>query len=142
LESTQRVLDIDHAAASELISPPPGGNAVNQSKDARKRAAAAYKNRKSHRGVFAVRCTVTGHAWVGASPNLDAARNGLWFMLGLGSARDTELLTEWRAHGENAFTFEVLEELDDDLQPMLVNGRLQAMKREWAAHEQARPLLP
>ena len=112
------------------------------SKEARKRAIADYKSRKMHRGVFAVRCALTGHVWVGASPNLDAAKNGLWFMLRLGSAREAALLAEWRTHGEDAFTFEVLEELDEDEQPMLVNDLLQSKKREWAAHEGARTLLP
>jgi hypothetical protein len=115
---------------------------VNQSKNDRKRAADEYKSRKPNRGVFAVRCTVTGHAWVGASPNLDAAKNGLWFMLRLGSTRDAELLAEWRTHGEEAFTFEVLEKLDEDIQPMLVNVQLKTQKREWAARKQARTLLP
>jgi hypothetical protein len=36
----------------------------------------------------------------------------------------------------------VLETLDDDILSMLVHDQLHARKREWAAREQARMLLP
>ena len=44
-----------------------------------------YKERKQVRGVFAVRCTASGEAWVSASPNLDTQQNGLWFQLRMGN---------------------------------------------------------
>jgi hypothetical protein len=115
---------------------------VNDSKEARKRLSDEYKTRPKHRGIFAVRCTPTGRTWVGASPNLDAAKNGLWFTLRIGSARDAALVAEWQAHGEDAFRFEVLEELEDDVPAMLVNDQLLQKKREWAEREQAKILLP
>lgn len=113
------------------------GSSVN-----RKAAIDEFKSRKPHRGVFAVRCAASGHAWVGASPNLDAARNGLWFMLRLGTHRDPALQAEWQVHGEPAFAFEVLEELEGDVLPMLVQDLLKQKKSAWAAREQARTLLP
>jgi hypothetical protein len=63
-------------------------------------------------------------------------------MLRSGSARDAGLLAEWQAHGEDAFTYEVLEELDPDVTPMLLRDTLQAKQAEWAAREHARTLLP
>jgi hypothetical protein len=112
------------------------------SKESRKHAIDEYKNRKPRRGVFVVRCDATGHAWVGASRNLDAARNGLWFVLRTGSSRNPELQAEWRAQGEEHFRFDVLEELDPDESPILVNDLLDEKKREHALREQARTLLP
>lgn len=108
----------------------------------RKAAIAEYKNRKPQRGIFAVRCTATGHSWVGSSPNLDAARNGTWFTLRLGSHRDAALQAEWKAHGETAFAYVVLEELDPDVLPMSVPDLLKQKKRDWALKEQGRTLLP
>jgi hypothetical protein len=108
----------------------------------RKAAIDEFKKREPHRGVFAVRCTETGQTWVGATPNLEAAHNSTWFMLRLGSHRDPLLQAEWKAHGERAFDYEVLEELDKDVQPMLVADLLKEKKREWALKEHARTLLP
>jgi hypothetical protein len=110
-------------------------------KEWRKRAIGDFKQRKRRVGVFAVRCAATGSRWVGATQTLDAARNKLWFMLRTGSSRDVELLGEWKTHGEDAFAFEILEELDEDLPAILVNDRLRAKEREWAALEGARTLL-
>jgi hypothetical protein len=112
------------------------------SKDERKKAIEEYKTRTPRRGVFVVRCDSTNHAWVGASRDLDAARNGLWFMLRNGSSRNAELQAEWRAHGEPHFRFEVLEELDAEVSPMLVGDLLEEKKREHAGREHARTLLP
>jgi hypothetical protein len=108
----------------------------------RKAAIEAFKNREPRRGVFAVRCTATGGTWVGATPNLEAAHNGLWFMLRLGTHRDRALQSEWQAHGESAFHYEVLEELEPDILEMDVADALKQKKREWAAKEGARTLLP
>ena len=108
----------------------------------RRAAIDEYKNRKPRRGVFAVRCTATGHVWVGASPNLEAARNGTWFTLRANAHRDAALQAEWRAHGEETFRYDVLEELDPDALPMSVSDLLKEKKREWASRERAPTLLP
>jgi hypothetical protein len=112
------------------------------SKGSRKQAIDEYKNRKPRRGVFVLRCDSTGHAWVGASRDLNAARNGLWFVLRTGTNRNPELQAEWRAHGEEHFQFEVLEELDPDESPLLVNDLLEEKKRAHALKEHAQTLLP
>jgi hypothetical protein len=115
---------------------------MSVSRDTRTRAIDEYKNRTLHRGVFVVRCDATGHAWVGASRDLNAARNGLWFMLRTGSNRNAELQAAWSEHGEQQFRFAVLEELDVDVSPLLVNDLLKEKTREHAAREHARTLLP
>jgi hypothetical protein len=110
-------------------------------RETRKRASAEFKERKKRVGIFAVRCPATGKSWVGVSRTLDAARNRLWFTLRTGASYDADLLAEWRAHGEDAFTFEILEELDDDVPAMLEGDLLKSKLGEWAASEHAGVLL-
>jgi len=93
------------------------------------------------RGIFAVRCVHSGKIWVGASTNLSASRNGLWFMLRSGSYQDKELQAEWQAHGEQAFSFEVLHTLDEETHALAVNDQLKEEKSIWAAKLSAQPLL-
>ena len=114
---------------------------MSNSKAARKQAIDDFKNRKVHRGVFAIRCDGVAQVWVGASPDLGAAKNGQWFILRMGSHKDRPLQEAWRQHGEAAFRFEILEELDEDVSPMLVRNLLEEKKQEWAAKEGARTLL-
>ena len=112
-----------------------------ESKLSKKEAIRQYKERKPQRGIFAVRCAGTELVWVGASLNLDATRNSLWFRLRLGGQQDPELLRAWQAHGEGAFTLEVLETLDEDLIPMAVRDLLKEKKKTWAAQLGAQTLL-
>jgi hypothetical protein len=107
----------------------------------RKQLINDYKERKPARGAYAIRCLATGEVWVGTSPNLAAARNGLWFGLRLGSCRDQPLQAAWQAHGEPAFQFEILEELDEDVNPISVRDLLKDLKTRWAAQCGARTLL-
>jgi hypothetical protein len=106
----------------------------------KKEAIKEYKARKIPRGIFVVRCTATGRAWVGSSPNLEAARNGLWFTLDLGNHPNKSLQAEWNAKGGEAFEYEILEKLDDDVSPLALNDLLQEKKRQWAGELHAQPL--
>jgi hypothetical protein len=107
----------------------------------KKAAIRAYKERKPNRGVYAVRCVPTGQVWVGSSPTLDAARNRLSFALNMGKHDNRELVEAWKAHGEAAFSIEVLEKLDEDILPMSVNDLLKEKKLEWAKKLDAPALL-
>ncbi len=107
----------------------------------RKRALQEYKSRTPARGAFAVRSRTTDRVWVGASPNLDAARNRIWFMLRSGSHRDRSLQAEWDSNGEASFGFEVLETLDPDVAPMALTDLLKERKSHWAERLGASTLL-
>lgn len=80
----------------------------------RRQAVRDYKERKVSKGVFAVRCAVSGEAWVGQSPNLEQQQNRIWFGLRQGGHPNPALRAAWAAHGEAAFVFEVLEAIDDE----------------------------
>jgi len=106
----------------------------------RKEAIRKFKEHQPPRGVFAVRSTATGEAWVGSFTNLESMRNRLWFSLRLGMHRDTSLQEAWNAQGEQAFAYEILEKFDDDLCAIELNDRLKERKRHWAAQLGARTL--
>jgi hypothetical protein len=76
--------------------------------DDRKAAIAAYKERKSLAGIYAVRCGASGQVWVGQTLDLDKIQNRIWFTLRLGSNSNRDLQSAWTAHGADAFTFEPL----------------------------------
>lgn len=82
--------------------------------DRRKALLQAYKEQRKRVGVFALRCLADGGVWVGTSRNLDAQQNSLWFTLRLGSHPDRGLQACWKANGEAAFSYEVLETIDDE----------------------------
>jgi hypothetical protein len=83
-------------------------------KQTRRQAVRDYKERKVPAGIYVVRCVVTGEAWVGQSPNLAQQQNRIWFGLKQGAHPNRGLLAAWAAHGEAAFSFEVLEIIDDE----------------------------
>ena len=101
------------------------------SKAGRRQIADEFKERKVPRGIFAVRCSTTGEVWVGSSPNLDAARNSLWFQLRAGRYRNTSLQQSWIQHGEPVFALEVLEKFDDEISPLLLNDLFATKRKEW-----------
>jgi hypothetical protein len=110
-------------------------------KEQKKEAINQFKERKIFLGVFAVRCTASGQSWVGASRNLDANRNNIWFSLRLGSHRDLPLQDEWNAHGEPSFEYMVLEKLSDEAPPLLIPDLLKEAKQRWMTRLDARGLL-
>jgi len=95
----------------------------------RKAAIAAYKERKSAWGIYAVLCTATGEAWVGHSRHVDTQQNGLWFALRLGTSPHSSLQAAWRQHGEPEFRFEELDRLRDDFPEI---ARLDEVKKRQA----------
>lgn len=108
----------------------------------RKRAIREFKERKVPRGIFTVRCAATGEIWADLSPNLDAARNSLWFSLRLGNHRNQALQAAWNTHGAGAFEFEVREKLADDISEFEWRDALKERKRKWLEELHAKPLSP
>jgi hypothetical protein len=111
-----------------------------QSKESRKESIRNFKERKSILGAYAVRCTASGRVWVGVSRNLDATKNGCWFILRNGLHQDKPLQEEWNAQGEPAFRYEILEGLDEDVHPLQVDGLLKEKKLDWITRLGAQPL--
>lgn len=97
---------------------------------ARKEAVSAYKEQRTRIGAFAVRAA-DGQVWVGESTHLDTQQNGIWFALKFGSAMNRELQAAWKAQGEAAFTYAVLEALPADTSDLLRKTALKALADDW-----------
>jgi hypothetical protein len=80
----------------------------------KKAAIAAYKERTSIAGIYALRCGATGQVWVGQTPNIETLQNRLWFTLNQGSNPHRGVQEAWNAHGAPCFTFEALEKREDE----------------------------
>jgi hypothetical protein len=107
----------------------------------KKEAIRKYKEQKAPLGAYAVRCTISGRAWVGASRNLDATKNGCWFMLRNGGHIDKSLQSEWNQHGEAAFQYKILETLDEDLHTLAIADLLKQTRDRWVEQLSATALL-
>jgi hypothetical protein len=83
-------------------------------KQSRRDAVRAYKERKFSQGIFAMRCAASGEAWVGQSRNLEQQPNGIWSSLRRGGHPNPALRAAFAAHGVGAFSFDVLEVIDDE----------------------------
>ncbi|MCA6118556.1 GIY-YIG nuclease family protein [Bradyrhizobium sp. WSM 1738] len=79
----------------------------------RKAAIAAYKERKSVAGIFAIRCQSPPQAWVGQTPDLEKIQNRIWFTLRQGSHPCRSLQAAWTTHGTDSFSFEECERLEE-----------------------------
>lgn len=106
----------------------------------RKALVAAYKERKTTAGVFAVICGATGEAWVGQSRHIDTQQNGLWFTLRQGSGRNAGLQAAWTAHGEDQFRFEQLDRLPETVSELMRGDELKKRAALWMARLQAAAL--
>jgi hypothetical protein len=111
-----------------------------QSKEARKEAIRKFKERKPLPGAFAVRCTATGRVWVGASRNLEGAKNGSWFCLRNGCHHNKSLQEEWDVRGELTFQYGILDRLDEDVHPLEIEDLLKKKKNYWMARLGAQSL--
>ncbi|SFI84057.1 hypothetical protein SAMN05216304_103712 [Bosea sp. OK403] len=96
----------------------------------RKAAVAAYKERKIISGIYLIRCTVSGEAWIGACAELSTIQNRIWFMLRFGNHPNKALQLCWDEHGAEAFSFEALERLEED-DPYIRTARLKERAAHW-----------
>lgn len=93
-----------------------------------------YKERKQRAGVFAVRCAATGEVWVAGSPNVDRQQNSIWFGLKLGTFINKAMQAAWTVHGEDAFSYEILDELTNPpTSAYALRADLKTLEDEWRA---------
>ena len=103
------------------------------SKESRKETIRRFKEQRPDVGIYAVRCTVTGCVWVGATKNLAATQNRCWFALRNHVSMDKSLQEEWDAQGEPAFRYEILECFEKDVHPLEVDELLKKKASHWVA---------
>jgi hypothetical protein len=98
----------------------------------KKEIARQYRERERSQGVFAVRCAATGEVWVSSTRNLDTQQNAVWFTLRHGSHPNAKVQAAWTEHGEGAFTYEIVEALDEgDHTPAGFSDLLKVRERHW-----------
>ena len=99
---------------------------------ARKAAVAAFKERKSEPGIYALTCRPTGERWVGRASDLATIWNRLSVALRMASTPHRSLQAAAREYGETAFDFEVVERVDEpDASPALVGAILKRRLEHW-----------
>jgi hypothetical protein len=71
-----------------------------------------YKRRKLAGGVYLVKNTQNGRYLLGHAANLQSIQNRFQFAQTTGIVFDPRLRKDWERAGAQAFTFEILEELE------------------------------
>ena len=99
----------------------------------RRAAIAAYKERKSVAGIYAIRCAATGEVWVGQTLDVDKVWNRIGFTLRGGASPHRALQGAWKAHGAEAFSFEALERLEDEPLDFARQSKLKERTTFWRA---------
>ena len=89
-----------------------------------------YAERKQPTGVFALRNSASGEVWVGHSKNLDVQKNGLWGRLKNGMCFNEDVQASWNKHGEDAFSYEILEHIEET-DPHALQRLLPERAAEW-----------
>ncbi len=97
----------------------------------KKAAKREAKERVTAKGVFVVRCTISGESWVSSSRDMKSSETGLWFGLRLGSHINRLMQSAWNTHGADSFKFEVLEQMPDDLSDMALRDCLKERQKWW-----------
>ena len=104
------------------------------SRDDRKAAVAAWRERKAPAGIYVLRCLPTGQTWVGRATDLEAAERRLRFSLRMNSTPHRSLLAAAREHGEESFTFETVVRIEEEnASPEFIQSRLKSRLRHWQA---------
>jgi hypothetical protein len=103
-----------------------------QPKD-KKRAIAAYKERKVRSGIYVVRCRATNRRWVGRALDLSTIQNRLWFALRLGTSPHRSLQSAWNEHGSESFVLEEVEHLEDEPSAFIRDRTAKERHAHWRA---------
>lgn len=79
--------------------------------DRKKELKSAYKSRPVTGGICCIYCKNNNRRLLQSTRNIEGLRNRFTFAMKIKSCPDPLLLEEWKEFGNDAFTFEVLEEI-------------------------------
>lgn len=100
--------------------------------DRKKELKTLYKETPRPTGIYQIRNITNGKLFLGSSLNLDGSVNSNRFQLKMGSHRNIQLQQDWQTFGEEAFTFEVLEQLKPaDIQSPECREKLSKLEEQW-----------
>jgi len=106
-------------------------------KSERKAASDAYKERKVVAGIYAVRCVPSGECWVGQAADVAKIANRIQFTLRQGNHPLASLKAALKEHGADAFTFEIVEALEEIESDYLRRSALKERHAHWLAELRA-----
>ncbi len=78
----------------------------------KKKLKSAYKQTLHPVGVYQISNLINNKVLIGASMNLEGILNRHKFELKMGSHKNIDLQKDWNEFGEEKFTFEILEEIE------------------------------
>jgi hypothetical protein len=102
-------------------------------REQRKAAVAAYRERKTMAGIYAVVCHASGLRWLGRATDLRTVQNRLWFTLRQGSYPHRALQAAWNEHGPDAFSLDVIERIEDEAVTYVRDGILKDRLSHWCS---------
>lgn len=99
-------------------------------KSKRKELLEEFKQIKTYMGIIQITNKVNGKIFVDSYPNLKNKWMTIKMQLDMGRFTNLELQKDWKEHGAEAFTYEVLEEQKtDDVTDM--KWELKMMEKPW-----------
>ncbi|MCE9672296.1 GIY-YIG nuclease family protein [Myxococcus stipitatus] len=136
LEQRLRRPDVDAPVSSPLTRKSPMSStdpsSVSAGRSRRSELKRGYKEKPPPMGVYAVRNRANGKVLVGASLNLPGMLNRIRFELETGMPRIPALLEDWRRHGAEQFSFDVLDVLEPPEEPGVdLKAELQVLEALW-----------
>lgn len=97
----------------------------------RKAAIAAYRERKTACGIYALRCAPTGQCWVGRAPDVETIGNRLEFTFAHDATLRPSLKAALRAHGRSAIEMEIVERFGVNEVPYEISKFLRDRQIHW-----------
>lgn len=77
----------------------------------RKELAREYVQSRQPMGIYQVKNLKNGKSLIGSSLNLEGAINRIKFELKMGGYLNRELQKDWKEHGEEQFSFDIIDSL-------------------------------
>lgn len=99
----------------------------------RKELKEKFKQMKPDMGIFAIRANHVDKCYIEGATDLRSRINRTKFQLEFGNFPNEELQKDWKEHGEDNFTIEILEKLkyDEDETKTDYNDDLALLKMVW-----------
>lgn len=86
-------------------------------KELKKKYREDFENKKTSMGILIIKNIESGKIFPKATLNAEAWINKSKFVLRLGQFENAELQADWNTLGEDQFTFEILDRLEEDDSP-------------------------